>query len=100
MRVAAQPVTPANANVAYSFDTKALASGEDIAVSFTAHGTTIPQAVDNVANKLFIHEENFLNLAWAAGDLVFFQFGRDVGVDSNLTGDLYVYQLSLAIPVF
>mgnify|MGYP003396519814 CR=1 FL=1 len=63
--------------------------------------TKLPRSViSGSPNKLFVHEESFMNLAWAAGDLVFFQFGRDVGVDSNLTGDLYVYQLSLAIPVF
>jgi len=99
MRVVAQPVTPADANVSYGFAVKALKHGGDLAGAFVA-GDSELHGVDDTADRIFVHEQHYAGLGLEAGDLVFFRFARlNSGVTSNLSGDLRVYQLSFNIPV-
>lgn len=42
--------------------------------------------------------ETVSNLGWAANDLVIFRISRDTGVTDDLTGDMYMFSLSIEIP--
>lgn len=58
--------------------------------------TAISATQDDVT--LVTWTETISNLGWAADDLVLFRISRDVGVADNLSGDMYLFNLSVEVP--
>ena len=87
------------ANVGFTFWHRALADSEAIDGAYTAVDSGA-LACDTTDGDLdyFTFTASVSTLAWAANDLVTFQFSRDTSVASNLAADYYVWQIRLRIP--
>jgi hypothetical protein len=96
---AVEAATPTVANVAYSLSSKVIGDGSNIAVPWTTQGLIVSHAVDDSANTIHFHEQEYSYLPWSAGRLIIFSLGRNNLVDDNLVGDLRLYHLTIEVPV-
>lgn len=93
--------TAASANVAFEFDHAAIASGEDAdSFSYTTEASG-DKASTNTQNAVDTHEwsETVTNLGWAAEDEVMFRVSRKAASSGNLSGDWYLYDFIIEIPL-
>lgn len=93
--------TAASANVAFEFDHAAVDNDEDLdAASYTTEASGDKATINN-QNDLEIHEwsETVSNLGWAAEDEVMFRISRKAAGTSNLSGDWYLYDFTIEIPL-
>ena len=99
-RVYAMAATAAAAkNIALTFGHVAVNNSEDFDVAYTDEDSgdkAIDATQDDVTEITWT--ETVSNLAWAASDLVFFRLSRDPAATNDLTGDAYVFSLSIEIP--
>lgn len=91
----------ASKNIGLTFGHLALGTSEDWdpAAPYTDIDTgavAIDATQDDVT--LVTWTETVATLDWAAGDLVIFRISRDTGVAGDLTGDMYLFSLSVSIP--
>lgn len=89
----------ASKNVELELEHLAINSAEDFDQAYTAENSgdiAIDATQDNVTEATWT--ETVSNLGWAANDLVFFRLSRTAPSANNLTGDMYLYTLSLEIP--
>lgn len=93
--------TAATANVAFDFDHAAVDNDEDLdSASYTTEASGDKATINN-QNDLEVHEwsETVSNLTWAAEDEVFFRISRKAASASNLSGDWYLYDFVIEIPL-
>lgn len=91
----------ASGNVAFDFDHAAVASAEDLdSFSYTteASGDKASTATDGALDT---HEwsETVSNLGWVAEDEVFFRLSKEQASSGNLSGDWYLYDFIIEIPL-
>lgn len=90
----------ASKNVQHRFGHAARADGEDFDVAYTNEDSG-DKAIDATQDDISIHTwtETVSNLGWAAGDLVLFRYSRIAPSADNLSGDMYLFHLTIKIPV-
>ena len=97
---AVMPKTAATANVQHRFGHVALI---DLANFDVAYGNedSGDKAVDDGQDNISIHTwtETVSNLGWTAGRLVLFRYSRIAPSANNLSGDMYLFHLTIKIPV-
>lgn len=89
----------ASKNVELELEHLAINSAEDFDQAYTAENSgdvAIDATQDNVTEATWT--ETVANLGWAANDLVFFRLSRTAPSANNLSGDMYLYTLSIEIP--
>lgn len=89
----------ASKNVELEFEHLAINGGEDFDQAYTAENSgdiAIDATQDNVTEATWT--ETVSNLGWAANDLVFFRLSRTAPSANNLTGDMFLFTLSIEIP--
>ena len=87
--------------ILHTFGHVALADGEDFDVAYTDEDSGVCNP-DATQDHISIHTwtETVANLGWAAGDLVLFRYSRGiVGEADKVVGDLYLFHLTVKIPV-
>ena len=94
------PATAASANTAWTFGHDPVADGEDWDDGTWTDEDSGAVAMDTNDDYLTLVEwtETVSNLGWAAKDNIIFRLSRDVGTD-NLSGDLYLVNFTIEIPV-
>ena len=100
-RVAVMAKTAAaSKNVEHRFGHVALADSEDFDVAYTNEDSG-DKAIDATQDDISVHEwtETVSNLGWTAGDLVLFRYSRIAPSADNLPGDMYLFHLTIEIPV-
>lgn len=91
----------ASKNVAFDFDHAAVANDEDIdSATYTTEASGDKATINN-QNDVEIHEwtETVANLGWVAEDVVYFRISRDPAATNDLTGDWYLHEFSIEVPV-
>lgn len=91
----------ASKNVAFDFDHAAVDHDEDAdSASYTTEASGDKATINN-QNDLEIHEwsETVANMGWAAEDLVFFRISREAAASNNLSGDWYLSEFIIEIPL-
>jgi hypothetical protein len=91
----------ASKNVAFDFDHSPVDHDEDLdSASYTTEASGDKATINN-QNDLEIHEwsETVSNLGWAAEDLVFFRISREAAASNNLSGDWYLYDFIIEMPL-
>jgi len=91
----------ASKNVAFDFDHAAVANDEDLdSASYTTEASGDKATINN-QNDEEIHSwtETLSNLGWVAGEIVYFRISRKAAGANNLTGDWYLHQFDIAIPL-
>lgn len=91
----------ASKNIALTFGHLALNDSEDFdkASPYTEEDSgdkAIDATQDDVTEVTWT--ETVSNLGWAANDMVLFRLSRDPGATDDLTGDLFLFQLTVEIP--
>ena len=86
--------------VQHRFGHVALANSEDFDVAYTNKDSG-DKAIDATQDDISIHTwtETVANLGWAAGDLVLFRYSRITPSGANLSGDMYLFGLTIKLPV-
>lgn len=89
----------ASKNIGLTFGHRAINNSEDFDGAYTEEDTGAV-AIDATQDDITQVEwtETIANLGWAAKDLVMFRLSRDVSVADNLSGDMYLFSLSITIP--
>jgi hypothetical protein len=87
-------------NVEHRFGHAASSDGEDFDVSYTNEDSG-NRVINATQNNISIHTwtETVSNLGWAAGDLILFRYSRITPSAANLPGDMYLFHLTIKIPV-
>ena len=90
----------ASKNVEHRFGHVALAESEDFDVAYSNEDSG-DKEIDATQDDVSIHTwtETVSNLGWAAGDLVLFRYSRIAPSENNLSGDMYLFHLTIQIPV-
>lgn len=89
----------ASKNIGLTFGHLALSDSEDYDSSYTdedSGAVEIDATQDDITEVTWT--ETVANLGWVASDLVIFRLSRDVSVADDLTGDMYMFSLSVSIP--
>ena len=92
----------AGKNVGHRFGHVALAADEDFDVAYTNEDSG-DKALEagGTQDDISIHTwtETVANLGWAAGDLILFRYSRIAASADDLSGDMYLFHLTIKIPV-
>lgn len=89
----------ASKNIGLTFGHLAVNNSEDFDGSYTDEPSgdkAVDATQDDVTEVTWT--ETITNLGWAANDLVFFRLNRDTDATDDLTGDLFLFHLSINIP--
>ena len=90
----------ASKNVEHRFGHVALAESQDFDVAYSNEDSG-DKAIDATQDDISIHTwtETVANLGWTAGNLVLFRYSRIAPSGANLSGDMYLFCLTIKVPV-
>lgn len=101
LEVTCSPKTgAASKNTGWTFGHVAKADGEAVDGTYTEEDSGAKSITATTGNQSIQQwTETVSNLGWAAGDTVYFRLSRDPSVTDDLTGDLYLLEFRISIPM-